>query len=126
MRPVGAQANRGDESALQIIGAVKTGLGREENAIRHATSRVRLDAHSDADKVVIAVRDDGPGMTQEQQARAFDRFYRGTSDSTGAGLGLALVKRVAELHGGSVQFAPGLDGRGIGVELRLPDSTVGR
>ena len=97
-----------------------------ENAIRHATSRVRLEAHSDADKVVIAVLDDGTGMTREQQARAFDRFYRGTSDSTGAGLGLALVKRVAELHGGSVQFAPGLDGRGIGVELRLPDSTVGR
>ena len=97
-----------------------------ENAIRHATSRVQLEAHAAADKVVIAVRDDGPGMTQEQQARAFDRFYRGTSDSTGAGLGLALVKRVAELHGGSVQFAPGLDGRGLGVELRLPDGAVGR
>lgn len=97
-----------------------------ENAIRHASSRVRLEAHSVVDKVVIAVRDDGTGMTQEQQARAFDRFYRGTNDSSGAGLGLALVKRVAELHGGSVQFAPGLDGRGIGVELRLPDSTVGR
>lgn len=91
-----------------------------ENAIRHATSRVRLEARASASEVVIAVRDDGAGMTAEQQSRAFDRFYRGTTDSIGAGLGLALVKRVAELHGGSVRFAAGLDGRGLGVEIVLP------
>lgn len=91
-----------------------------ENALRHARSRVRLSA-SEADGVTtIAVRDDGAGMTGEQKARAFDRFYRGTTDGNGAGLGLALVKRVAELHGGEVRFSSGLDGRGLGVELALP------
>ncbi len=91
-----------------------------ENAIRHAASRVRIEAHSEAERITITVRDDGPGMTAEQQLRAFDRFYRGTNDSAGAGLGLALVNRVAEMHGGSVRFVAGLDGRGLGVEIELP------
>ena len=95
-----------------------------ENAMRHAASRVRVEARAFAGEVVIAVRDDGPGMTAEQQSRAFDRFYRGTTDSVGAGLGLALVRRVAELHGGSVRFAAGLNGRGVGVELVLPGAAV--
>ncbi len=95
-----------------------------ENAIRHATSCVRVEASAAANRVVIAVRDDGPGMTAEQRSRAFDRFYRGVSDDAGAGLGLALVKRVAELHGGTVRFAEGLKGRGLGVELVLPDAAV--
>jgi two-component system sensor histidine kinase QseC len=96
-----------------------------ENAIRHAASKVRIEAHSTADQITITVRDDGPGMTAEQQLRAFDRFYRGTNDSPGAGLGLALVKRVAEMHGGSVRFVSGLDGRGLGVEIEIPLSSSG-
>ena len=91
-----------------------------ENALRHASSRVRVEARVDHGEVKIAVRDDGPGMTVDQQARAFDRFYRGGIDGGGAGLGLALVKRVAEMHGGHVRFAAGLDGKGLGVELVIP------
>ena len=95
-----------------------------ENAIRHAASKVRIEAHSAADRITITVRDDGPGMTSEQQMRAFDRFYRGTNDSAGAGLGLALVKRAAEMHGGSVRFVAGLEGRGLGVEIALPKAAA--
>lgn len=91
-----------------------------ENALRHAASRMRIEAQADAGRVTIAVRDDGPGMSAEQRARAFDRFYRGTAEGTGAGLGLALVRRVAEIHGGEVRFGAGLDGKGLGVELVLP------
>ena len=91
-----------------------------ENALRHARSRVRISASDSSGVTTIAVRDDGPGMTAGQKARAFDRFYRGTSDGSGAGLGLALVKRVVELHGGEVRFTAGLDGRGLGVEIVMP------
>jgi two-component system sensor histidine kinase QseC len=94
-----------------------------ENALRHAMSRVRITARQGKGCTVLAVLDDGPGMTAEQRSRAFDRFYRATPDGTGAGLGLALVKRVAELHGGEVRFAPGLDGAGLGVEIVLPRAT---
>jgi two-component system sensor histidine kinase QseC len=91
-----------------------------ENAVRHAASRMRIEARADAGEVMIAVRDDGPGLSADQRARAFDRFYRAAADGAGAGLGLALVKRVAELHGGYVRFAAGLEGKGLGVELVLP------
>ena len=97
-----------------------------ENALRHASSRVRVEARVDHGEVTIAVRDDGPGMSADQQARAFDRFYRGGIDGGGAGLGLALVKRVAEMHGGHVRFAVGLDGKGLGVELVMPGVEVER
>lgn len=90
-----------------------------ENALRHASSRVRITASQADGRAIVTVLDDGPGMTAEQQSRAFDRFYRVTSDGTGAGLGLALVKRVAELHGGEVRFTSGIDGTGLGVELVL-------
>ncbi|HQR22520.1 MAG TPA: ATP-binding protein [Burkholderiaceae bacterium] len=91
-----------------------------ENALRHARARVRISAHENDARVVLTVADDGSGMTPEQQARAFDRFYRGSADSTGAGLGLALVKRVAELHGGDVHFGPGLGSSGLSVQVSLP------
>lgn len=91
-----------------------------DNALRHAHAHVRISAHELGGGVVIRVSDDGPGMAPEQQARAFDRFYRGTADGTGAGLGLALVKRVAELHGGDVGFGPGIDSQGLSVQITLP------
>ena len=97
-----------------------------ENALRHAASRMRIEARADAGEITIAVRDDGPGMTADQRARAFDRFYRGATDGAGAGLGLALVKRVAEMHGGYVRFAAGLDGKGLAVELVLQGAAVER
>ncbi len=97
-----------------------------ENALRHAASRLRIEARAAGDEVTIAVRDDGPGMTADQRARAFDRFYRGGADGGGAGLGLALVRRVAEMHGGHVRFAAGLDGKGLGVEIALPKAVVGQ
>ena len=97
-----------------------------ENALRHAASRMRIEARAETDELIIAVRDDGPGMTADKRARAFDRFYRGGPDGGGAGLGLALVKRVAEMHGGHVRFEAGLEGKGVGVELVLPRAAVGQ
>jgi two-component system sensor histidine kinase QseC len=91
-----------------------------DNALRHAAARVRIEARDCGEDIVVAVRDDGPGIAPAQRERAFDRFYRGTSEGSGAGLGLALVKRVADMHGGRVRFGEGLDGRGVGVELVLP------
>jgi signal transduction histidine kinase len=107
----------GDEDALAI--ALRNLLN---NALRFARTSVAVDVAHDQDRVTVTVRDDGPGFTDESKRRAFHRFFRGLEKgraSDGAGLGLALVLRVAQLHEGAVEIVPGVGG-GAGVTLHLP------
>jgi len=107
----------GDEDALAI--ALRNLLN---NALRFARTRVVIDVAPANGRVTIAIRDDGPGFTEESRRRAFHRFFRGLEKgrpSEGAGLGLALVLRVAQLHEGSVDIVPGIEG-GAGIALHLP------
>lgn len=69
----------------------------------------------------VAVRDSGSGIAQEHLPRVFDRFYRADSSRTsgGAGLGLALVKSILDLHGGSATIKSEI-GRGTTVKLMFP------
>jgi two-component system heavy metal sensor histidine kinase CusS len=69
----------------------------------------------------VAVSDNGCGIASEHLPRVFDRFYRAESSrsSDGAGLGLALVKSIVELHGGSVAIRSEI-GRGTTVTLTFP------
>ena len=74
---------------------------------------VRVSVASTGDDVVLSVADDGPGMTSDAAARAFDRFYRADSSrarsSGGSGLGLSIVASIIAAHGGTVTLdtAPG-------------------
>jgi two-component system sensor histidine kinase MprB len=69
----------------------------------------------------IEVRDHGPGISEEDLPRVFDRFYRapGARSRPGSGLGLAIVRQMAETHGGSVHAANDHDG-GARLTLELP------
>ncbi|GHC69674.1 hypothetical protein GCM10007320_03370 [Pseudorhodoferax aquiterrae] len=72
----------------------------------------------------LCVQDDGPGIAPPERARVFDRFFRGAGQSaSGSGLGLAIVRQAALRLGGSVAIAPGLAGRGVGLQLRVPAQT---
>ena len=72
------------------------------------------------DSVTIEVRDNGPGMRQEQAERAFDRFQRGEDHlSGGAGLGLSIVKAIVEAHGGRCRIDSS-PGGGTSVLIGLP------
>jgi two-component system OmpR family sensor kinase len=97
------------------------------NAIGHTAPEhglVRLDVRrSGADRVLVQVSDDGPGIPPEERERVFDRFHRTDAArdraSGGTGLGLAIVRAIAEAHGGRVTAGAAPKG-GARIELELP------
>ncbi|WP_240155538.1 heavy metal sensor histidine kinase [Candidatus Pantoea multigeneris] len=94
------------------------------NAIRHTGSggAVYLKASRENDTVLLAVQDNGEGISPEYLPYIFDRFYRvdaARSRAEHTGLGLALVKTIAELHGGRVK-AESTPGQGSCFTLILP------
>ncbi len=101
------------------------------NAFKYSPQggQVALDAavevHNGADMLAIHVRDEGIGMSPEQLERAFERFYRADASGNipGTGLGLNLVKEIAEIHGGSVTLQSEL-GKGTVATLRLRLASV--
>ena len=94
-----------------------------DNAVRYSPSHTRvLVTVSLADSgPMLIVEDQGPGMSEAARAHLGERFFRvaGTGES-GSGLGLSIVKRIAELHAARVAFEPGPADRGLRVIVSLP------
>lgn len=85
------------------------------NSLRHAPvgSKIWIGVSRHEGQVLLSVADNGPGIPSEERTRVFDRFYRLEKSRTtaGSGLGLSLVKAIAELHGATTTLwdnAPGL------------------
>ena len=98
-------------------------LNLVENAVKHtpAGTRVSVGSSVEGEAAVVTVRDDGPGVPEALRERIFERFVRGEGDRGGSsGLGLAIVRAVAESHGGTVVLEDGGPGRGAGFLVRLP------
>jgi signal transduction histidine kinase len=91
-----------------------------DNALAHLPSgcRVEVSVGADARRAVIAVTDDGPGFPAEIRDRAFERFVRGRR-SAGTGLGLALVRATALVHGGTVRLVQPPGGGSV-IEIEIP------
>jgi signal transduction histidine kinase len=80
-----------------------------ENALRHtpAGTEIRVSTRLAGGEVLLVVEDDGPGVPEHLRETLFERFVRGAGDRGGSfGLGLAIVRAVAETHGGSVAIEP--------------------
>ena len=81
-------------------------------------STVTVSSRRDRSWLELHVRDRGPGMTTEQRARAFDRFWRAGSGGGGSGLGLAIVRKLVETDEGEVELADA-PGGGLDAVVRL-------
>ena len=95
------------------------------NAIRHVETggEVTIGARRSDDELTLWVADDGEGIAPEKQATVFERFSRG--ERGGAGLGLSLVKEIAQLHGGWVELQSEPD-KGTRVSCHFPSEPHGR
>lgn len=94
-----------------------------DNALKFtpAGGRVDVRVQSDADHTRFTVQDSGIGISDEDKARVFERFYRGNNHSAdGTGLGLAIVKSIAQAHGGSA-FVESVPGQGSTFGIALPN-----
>jgi signal transduction histidine kinase len=91
------------------------------NLLRNAAQvadRVELQTHEEGGEVVLCVTDDGPGVPDDIRPRVFDPFV--TDKEQGAGLGLAIVRKVVEAHGGRVELLSGAETNvGEGAEFRI-------
>jgi two-component system, OmpR family, sensor kinase len=94
-----------------------------ENAARFAARRVTLEIRDAGGEVVFDIRDDGPGVDPEDRERIFEPGFRGggpgggADGHDGAGLGLALVRRLARAAGGEVESRPSREGGSFAVRL---------
>jgi signal transduction histidine kinase len=115
----GAQAWADPEALRRML------LNVVDNAAKYssAASPITITAEAGTEAIAIQVRDEGPGLSAEDEKHVFDRFYRGSQSRSrrtgGSGLGLAIVQALAQRSAGSVSLdtAPG---RGTTVSITLP------
>lgn len=94
-----------------------------QNATRHGLPPIEIAVGRTADHAMLSVRDHGPGIPAEDANRIFEPFHRpaGHGEAAGGwGLGLALVRQIAERHGGTVDVSAPLDGGGAQFKVMLP------
>lgn len=98
------------------------------NACRYARRNVLVRVSAAADHVAIAVADDGPGIPADKRAEVFKAYTRlnddGNANTRGFGLGLAIVARVAALHGGHAIASSSDQLGGAELTLRWPPQSL--
>jgi len=96
-----------------------------DNAVKYCLegSEVQVRLKTDRESIIVEVADDGPGISQEDLPHIFEKMYRVEKESTraveGSGLGLSIVKRIVELHGGRIAVESTV-GEGTTFSVRLP------
>lgn len=96
-----------------------------DNAVRYAgpQGKIDLSVRQEAHGVVLEVCDDGPGIPVAERTRVLERFHRGSNQNeSGSGLGLSIVKRIADQHDAVVSLGAGPDGKGLRVQVRFPSA----
>ncbi len=109
-------AEQGVKLEAHVTGTALVGADRLGQALENLLSNALAVSPPNGTVTVSGSRgelhviDQGPGMSEEEHERAFDRFWRGGESGTGSGLGLAIVKRLIEIDGGRVELRAALAG----------------
>ena len=91
------------------------------NSIKHTSpgGEITVSVQQEGADAILTVKDNGEGIPREKLPYIFDRFYQAGKHTSGTGIGLALVKGIAELHGGSVSVES-VPGEGATFFIRIP------
>lgn len=91
------------------------------NSIKHTSpgGEITVSVQQEGADAILTVKDNGEGIPREKLPYIFDRFYQAEKHTSGTGIGLALVKGIAELHGGSVSVES-VPGEGATFFIRIP------
>jgi two-component system sensor histidine kinase TctE len=93
-----------------------------DNAVRYtpAGGRINVRMQSSAVNTWLTIADNGPGVAEEELGKLGTPFHRLPSDQTqGCGLGLAIVREIARLHGAEIRFTRGQNGHGLQVSIKF-------
>lgn len=104
---------------LQVFESITDNL--VGNAIRYGRQggRVELQLGQHAGRILLEVRDDGPGIAPQLREAVFERFVRGPdAGASGSGLGLAVVRSAARRIGASVEIGAGIHGKGVSFSVQ--------
>jgi two-component system, OmpR family, sensor kinase len=120
------------EVAGTLMATVDAGRVRQalsaliDNALRHTRDGVAitLATHLEGNMVHIRVDDDGPGISESEVQDLFGRFRRGATRGEGSGLGLTVVRALAQAHGGTASLSTSAAG-GVSAVLSLPRGPLG-
>jgi two-component system sensor histidine kinase TctE len=113
----GEAQHRIDGDALQLREALSNLI---DNALRYTPrgSTVTVGVHARHGRTELVVEDDGPGLREEDLNQVFQRFWRGSEQPGGCGLGLAIVREIARRHGGDATVTT-VQPHGLRVRLTL-------
>jgi signal transduction histidine kinase len=93
------------------------------DAVDPQHGRIDVEVLRDGDEVRVVVRDDGPGVAPDMREKIFEPFFTTKPPGVGTGLGLAVSREIAALHGGSLEVESN-EGRGAAFVLVLPGGTA--
>jgi two-component system sensor histidine kinase KdpD len=113
---------------IDLALAVQALVNLIDNALKFTPldKPIEIEAYAEGEYVVVAVKDRGPGLPEEDNERLFNKFFRGQASPTqenssvgGTGLGLSIAKGIVEAHGGAI-WAANRPGGGAVFSFRLP------
>lgn len=113
------------ESDFDVAQVERVFFNLINNAVKYANTFIEINMGVEGAEAVCGVRNDGDGVPEDQAGRLFEEYYQAGAKNRGVGLGLPTVKRIVELHGGSIRVESGA-GKGFYIEFRWPRTLADR